>query len=313
MNISSYRSGDEQEILNLFELSFAKRLPDPVWEWRYLKNPSSMQMIYLMRDSGLLVGHYAVSPVYFVINNEKVLSGLSMTTMTHPQYGGRGIFSTLANNLYQTEKEKSGLNMVWGFPNTNSHYGFIKNLEWKDVCQIPTFSIRPALLNEVKDLKIDRCVQFTRAHEATYFALTKDFSTKVHKDVSYLNWRYFQHPERPYNVFELESSHHTFFMVTKLYYSANGFEIDILEMVVPDDLNIISNFLSCVLRNYSEHTIERINMWLPFTDKKHILLEKIGFRDSTPITYLGYRNLALKDSNVHYDRWHFSMGDSDVF
>ncbi len=41
-----------------------------------------------------------------IIINEIALAALSMTTMTHPNYAGRRIFTELAENLYQDEAKK---------------------------------------------------------------------------------------------------------------------------------------------------------------------------------------------------------------
>ena len=128
MEIKAYKLGDELKIIELFEQSFGKKMSLEYWKWRFSDNPfTSNIFIDLMWDNDLLVGHYAVSPVEMILEDKKILTALSMTTMTHPQYGGKGIFSKLAENLYKRLTEE-GYTMVWGFPNNNSHYGFNKNL-----------------------------------------------------------------------------------------------------------------------------------------------------------------------------------------
>ena len=96
MEIRNYSSGDEQKILELFSLVFKKEMSLDYWKWRFLDNPERMTMIKLMWDGDLLAGHYALSPMRLLIGDDVVLSGLSMTTMIHPKYFGKGIFTKLA-------------------------------------------------------------------------------------------------------------------------------------------------------------------------------------------------------------------------
>src|SRR5687767_1720003 len=116
MNCIPYKAGDETAILNLFEVCFKKPLAADYWRWRFEHNPAGLKMIMLMWDHEKLVGHYALSPVNMIIESENHLTGLSMTTMTHPDYTGKGIFQQLALELYNEQHRHNNLTMVWGFP-----------------------------------------------------------------------------------------------------------------------------------------------------------------------------------------------------
>ncbi len=50
-----------------------------------------------MWDDSVLAGHYAVSPVKMKFEYEVKINALSMTTMNHPEFGVRGVFSDLAS------------------------------------------------------------------------------------------------------------------------------------------------------------------------------------------------------------------------
>ena len=127
MEIRGYQAGDEEKIYELFKMAFKKEIVPDFWKWRFLDNPFHKEpFIDLMWDGDTLAGHYAVSPIGMKVNGESVLTALSMTTMTNPNYGGQGIFPKLADSIY---KKLTDVNVqyVWGFPNMNSHYSFIKN------------------------------------------------------------------------------------------------------------------------------------------------------------------------------------------
>ena len=58
------------------------------------------------------------------------LAAQSGDTMTHPDHGGKGLFTTLAKMTYELAKNE-GIEFIFGFPNKNSYPGFIKKLSWQ--------------------------------------------------------------------------------------------------------------------------------------------------------------------------------------
>ena len=57
-------------------------------------------------------------------------------------------------------------------------------------------------------------------------------------------------------------------------------------------------------------------MWLSVVHPLHRALERLGFRNEGPVTYLGARLLRPlpPGSNLFDFRdWYFTMGDSDVY
>lgn len=316
MEIRPYTAGDEQAICGLFKLAFNKEMSLEYWNWRYRDNPTGMIMISLMWDGETLVGHYALSPVYLNLKGEKILSGLSMTTMTHPEYRGLGIFPTLAEHLYK-EQALNGLKMVWGFPNNNSHYIFGKVLKWKDVEQIPTFSL---FVEHFKMPAEATSVVSSAQFKESYLSVLADQNEElcqVHKSLDYLNWRYLKNPTADYQIFELEHKGKTYFAVTKVFpsFDVKGrYEIDVLELNFPDDYKSGVQLISAILENYKDFNPLKINMWMPLSSKKHLVFEKMGFGNVAPVTYLGFRSLEDNSKGaIPFTYWDYQMGDSDVY
>lgn len=314
MEIRPYQAGNEKQILELFHLSFGKPLSENFWQWRFAHHPEDKKMIMLMWDDDRLVGHYAVSPMRMLIGGIEVLTALSMTTMTHPEYSGRGIFTDLAESLYSEQKTKNQLAAVWGFPNHNSHYGFIKNVGWRNLEQIPTFSIETNHI-QIQETIIAIGKEFHQSHyEAT---LKNKFPVQIKRSASYLNWRYFENPIHDYVLFEHYEGSEISFAVAKLFQSftdQSRFEVDILEWEMPADIRIQQHFLSSIKEHFSAQHPFRINMWVPLNDPKHIQLEKIGFRNQAPITYSGIRILSDGlDEMLKSEKWHYNFGYSDIY
>lgn len=317
MEIREYQKGDEIKIYELFESTFGKKISPDYWNWLFIENPTKLVMIKLMWDNDVLAGHYAVSPLFFSFNNEKILSALSLTTMTNPLYVGKGIFTTLANKLYKDFVEKEQLKSVWGFPNTNSHYAFIKNLKWQNLEVLPTLSLNLEKFKISKDNLFSNFNLFNEEHtKATHNVLSK-YLVFSDRNSEYMNWRYTKHPLNKYDFFEKEINGIKYFAVTKIFNSFSDptkMEVDILELILPEDYDIIYSCISDILRFYENKNLIKINIWMPINDIKHIYLEKIGFTQSLPITYSGILVLddkyyQLKNNN----NWYISMGDSDIF
>jgi hypothetical protein len=312
MKILPYKQGDEHFILDLFECSFGKKLSLDYWNWRFANHPSGLKMIMLMWDGERLVGHYALSPMRLIIEKQEILTALSMTTMTHPDYAGKGIFTQLANALYEEEHSKNGLAAVWGFPNVNSHYGFIKNLKWSNLEQIPSFSI---------DTEVIRATESNIAVDVN-FKNNKRYANESARvracyDQNYLSWRYERNPSNSYVIFEKNIRDEYAYAVVKKFdsYAYSGAkELDVLEWQVPADEILQMEFFSAIKNHFADSHVRCINMWMPLHDMRHVQLEKLGFRNRLPITYFGIR---VMDSN--YDdlldcrNWHYSLGYSDIY
>ena len=143
MDVRAYAPGDEAAILRLFDRSFGKPLPEAFWRWRFLDDPHGAPMIELAWDGDVLAAHYAVSPTSIAVEGERRVASLSMTTMTDPDYRGHGLFGQLATRLYE-RLAGVGHVAVFGFPNAQSHRGFIRDLGWQDVHEIPMLRLEVA-------------------------------------------------------------------------------------------------------------------------------------------------------------------------
>ncbi|EIJ44205.1 hypothetical protein BegalDRAFT_3387 [Beggiatoa alba B18LD] len=313
MQITRYQAGQEAQILTLFEQTFGKPLSLAYWQWRFLQNPVYSPLIYLMWDDELLVGHYAASPCYLNLEGTPILSALSMTTMTHPQYNGRGIFTDLAQQFY-SDMQQAGFSSIWGFPNRNSHYGFIKKLAWHNLNLLPTLTLATQGLKTTQaSVLIQPISQFTAQHADTYRTFCQAFPVSVHKSSDFLTWRYLQNPSNHYTIFSCSDHEQTYFAVTKLYQTAETRAVDIVECIFPADESLLLALLNQIVTFY--HPITQINGWVSLQDALYLPLEKIGFIPTLPLTYLGVRAFGESYQSALYNaqHWRVSMGDSDVF
>ena len=310
MEIKSYREGDEKAILELFEICFGKSMSYDFWKWRFRENPFANKMyIDLMWDGPKLVGHYAVCPVEMIIDSKLEQTALSMTTMTHPEYGGMGIFTSLANSLYDKLKN-DGFFMVWGFPNSNSHYGFCKNLNWIDIGTIPMMIAR---INNLKPNENNDVVYLDSLDKLEFIPFFNiDKPIRLNSTTKYLKWRYFQNPADIYKV--IVNQNKNSLLIYKLFSQdtlKKHIEIDIMELKI-NDINDLVEFINFILKNEGAETI-KINLWDTVFSINYSILEKFGFRMEAPITYLGVRLFNESQKIADFRNWDLSFGYSDVF
>lgn len=109
--------------------------------WRFLDTPLGPMWTSLAMDGDRCAGSYTLAPTRMNIGGEAVLGAQSLDTMTHPEFRGQGLFVRLANHCY-ARAAAQGCEMVYGFPNENSHPGFIRRLNFQHVSDVARW-VRP--------------------------------------------------------------------------------------------------------------------------------------------------------------------------
>jgi len=313
LHIRAYAPGDEAAIWQLFEASFGHRIQEEEWRWRYTENPSGDVQILLAWDGDTLAGHYAVCPQPLEWEGSLIKAALSMTTMTHPAYRGQGLFPRLAEGLYAAMKA-DGYQVVYGFPNRNSHYAFRKKLGWQDVCIVPNLQCRLPLAKassfqaeELRKPPAAACTWRAAFQEVQGLGLATN--------ATWFNWRYTQHPTQPYRYLSSDPSHNV--AVVKLYQpeEGSGNQLDILELLAETAAAWKALLEALFGFAHPEDSISALNTWCPVHHPYFQLLEKRGFEPRGHQTYMGYRTLTPAcDAILAQNRsWATTMAFSDIY
>jgi len=323
LEIKMYEKGNETDIIELFELVFKKKISREFWNWRFINNPWAKGIIFLAWDNSTLAAHYAVMPIQLDVSNNFIQSVFSMTTMTHPNYRGRSLFPKLAKITYE-EARKKGFNLVYGFPNINSHQTFIKKLNWADFGNIPLYKMKLENILEKssydqKNLKAEQIQFFDEKINEFWEKAKNNFVIKVPRTKEFLNWRFKDNPETKYFMFLLKDGNNSVigYFVLKIYESNN----DIMGHIVDYCLLDYDQF-NCVLLYASEffekHKVKELSFWM----NRRIFIKlsnkwnKFYQEESMKTTFIGYSLFKkFKNSQLlkNLDNYYITMADSDVF
>ncbi len=320
----AYKPGDEREILRLYQLAFGRDLDLSYWNWRFRDNPEGKLQIELMFDGNSIAGHYAVSPVRMVCDGKPALTALSNYTMTHPDYGRKGIFTILAERLYDRIVTEGG-EFVWGFPNKNSYHGFFHRLNWSWVKDISTLMVKAGEFKsppwksrleagEVNSFGPEFDVLWMEQRDQ-YANLFRYFAAR---DTKYLNWRFVQNPRYPYKIFfAKEGVHYLGYSVVKFYEDEDQVFGDIVDIFCTFDKDVFQ-FLIGTSVEYLSQKAAKICCWMNEGCVFYGYLRDMGFQESPFLTHFGVRPLSATAQGeraylTEYKNWYLTMGDSDVY
>lgn len=314
-----YTPSDLDEILDLFSLSFnGLKLSSDYYKWRVLDTPVNKNLVDLFKnDNGKIISHYAVCPVISFYNGKTTHSELSLITMTHPEYKSLGLFPKLAAKLYERSFMEENIQLVYGFPNTNSHYSFVRKLAWNDVYMIPTMkkTFSTAVQGDKNfteifnaDQRFDKLWEQHTQHTDRFYANVRNST--------FINWRFFKRPDKKYRLFAFENnSNIEGYFVIKEYNNTSTKEIDVIDFLFMHDFDT-SAFFNAIAQLATALDAKTANMWIPYNTPLYNQAEKSGYLPKEHITYLGYKpfNPDNKLDELRIPtKWYLTMCDSDVY
>lgn len=312
MEISFYKHGDERHILSLFQTSFKRPMSEKYWQWRFQQIERAENLILLAWENDILVGHYAVSPLSISFKNEKLSAALSLTTMVHPNWQRKNIFTLLASQLYEKLWE-DGYECVFGFPNNNSFTGFTSKLNWTAINDIIKLRCVIPRSKPKGNCVVFICDTFTLEHN-TLISRFQDNEIMVERNLQYLKWRYTYHPINKYYIFNCYNNQELVaYCVTSMYSTENGVECQFVDMIARNN-SFAEQLLWGVMEYYLNRNVFIFTIWSSLGSNKLEMLLELGFKNTNELTHFGGL-FKGQDMNIFYEKesWYLTMGDSDVY
>ncbi len=141
---------DDNELAELFRAVFGFDRGAEHAHWKFRCNPAGDPVIAIAEAEGRIVGQYALWPTPLRLGKTVLKGAQSLDTMTHPDYRGQGMFTVLAEECMQYAAAR-GIQALYGFPNENSHPGFIRRLDWDHTGEIACW-FRPLVMSRHKSV-----------------------------------------------------------------------------------------------------------------------------------------------------------------
>lgn len=353
-----YQPGDEDGILRLRRLVFgeadAPRNTAEYWRWEYIDAPAGRATIWVGEAEGSIVGHYAIRPVKMQHRGEPVLGSTSIDAMTHPHYRRESVFATLGQRAYE-DVAQDGPSLTYIFPRKISMAGSIAKFDWKYLCALSVF-VKPidgsaiaerfisdrAILAPVRAISrlllglvykgrhshAEECCElrwlerFDGGIDRFWAQLAPRYPIAVVRDSSYLNWRYFDNPDRYYRTLvAVQSGDIVSYIILRCmeqFGLRGGMIVDLgalpgCEGALAALVDRAEEFfrveemdvLACLV-NGDERYVQLLRQ-----QGFRLLPAKLGFKQ----WYFGYRlNRPTLDGEVCADRsnWFLTFGDTDV-
>jgi hypothetical protein len=320
-NILTYRDyqpGDEVSILALFRQVFHREMSPSFWRWRYRDDPFGQSVIRMAFDGDRLVGHFAAIPMKVAVTGEIYTDIFPMTAMTHPDYGGRGIFTSLMDQTYRSCAQK-GASLVYGFCNQNSlgpsvRYGYrnvIKTVLWQK--KLNANSITGPPIDKVEPVSI-----FDDRIDALWETVKNDYPVINIRNKEFLNWRYIRAPHTEYSCFVYaDGGAVAGYIVLKVYTEPGLIKAHIVDLLSVRDEFVVRALIGKAYRYFSEKGIYDLSCWMMGSPFYRGIFEAEGFFAGPDATNFGVKRLDLKNallSDVEdTSLWYATMGDSDVY
>ena len=146
LEIRRSTDADRDEIVALLGASL-RREADPRFEqlfaWKHEENAFGRSPAWVATDNGRIAGFRVLMPWEFVERGQVVRAVRAVDTATHPDYQGRGIFTTLALHAIDELRHDPDHETAFVFntPNDQSRPGYLK-MGWQVVGRVPT-AVRP--------------------------------------------------------------------------------------------------------------------------------------------------------------------------
>ena len=119
-------SDRKEELLNLFRMSFGRKMSEQLWDWKYIQNPlvSPEPEVIVAMENGKIVGARPFLLMEMWLDNSKIIAAEHCDTMVHAAYRNKGIFNKMGLYSIRHLKENKYA-FSYGFPNTLSRPGFL--------------------------------------------------------------------------------------------------------------------------------------------------------------------------------------------
>lgn len=307
-NLRKYMDGDAAGIVELLNIAWRPRYGKwhdlDYWRWKYMNNPAGPPVIWLAEDSNKkIIGHYSVIPMVMKVGNAYVRGSFSSDAATHPEYQGKGVFSSIVNRCY-FDVAQNDIPITYRFANPNlgptykryerlGHICFIVQMIKLLNSELPSSKSRRSKLpssadarrpNEIDEstsnrLEVERIDRFDQGIDRFWDEISNDFPIIVRRDHRYLNWRYVENPAKEYIIYTASRGRriHGYCVLDELCRDnlKLGAIVDILGL--QDRWNSVECLIQTALATFDEHNADAAFTTISEEHRYKALFARAGF------------------------------------
>lgn len=314
INIRPYSTGDAEKIFRLFQKHTRYKRDAPFWVW--MNRILSDSIVSVAEENGNIIGHYAILPRRCVLNKELELkAGLGVHAFVAPDRRNEASIFSISGLAYQLAEER-GIDFIYGFPNQNYRLIQEKIEKWKRV------SLFNALVKDASSFQTnDFEYKWDRIKQSNWNflfllndMLEREDVSQIHfkRNVDYWNKRYFLHPQKKYDVWEVTQAEKKAVIVVKLFEEDTITKLHLIDYVKESGIDLIKA-IKDVAKLY-KGKFNKLVFW-PFNQSVLKELINLGFNESGFDTFFAIKKLnqEVPEYLFDFDKWHLVMGDSDAF
>lgn len=107
----TYRPGDENALVELYNAVTGRSRSVRAHRWEWLETPEGQGSIWIIEktDSGEIVGHHGLIPIRFSYFGQSMLLGKTENTMVHPQHRGKVLYLLYEKEFVEEAKDRFDL------------------------------------------------------------------------------------------------------------------------------------------------------------------------------------------------------------
>lgn len=345
--IRQYRTGDENEINDLFNMVFMQNRPLNLWNWQFRDNPAgSANLVTIAKAAGKIIGHYANLPVYFKYIEKTVKAAHPVDNLIHQDYRGSKLIRDMFQYQFMVAK-KNDISFGFGMPNEIYYPVGKRYLKYKDLSALSTLFKRlnwrlsfekrvpksPSSFNSAvqqlsaklhrlpiiykglpkKNISVRMFSSFDAGIDRLWEKAKDRYGIMAIRNSGFLKWRYIDKPHDAYKILVAYNEEPLGYIVAKVERKDDhliGYIVDILTVSKDVDNLLIGSALDYFISKKADYCLCRILK----EDETYNVLSDYGFAEneafsSTPVVYHLFKDEIDTSFFKNPGNWHLTYGD----
>ena len=331
--VRSFQSGDENQILKLFETCFGFPRGRAHWEWKYLNNPWGARKISVaFASNGDLAAHYSGYPAVFYDTSSgepEELFGLQIgDTMSAPETRQVGRRST--NLLHRVMRHhfatfcEDAVDLNFGFNTGKIQRYYLRLVEGSHFFEAAPFKVldlEGTSANSIRKRPIESSYDVARVQEvdeqwsALFNRVAVEYGMLIRRDARYVQWRYLECPDVDYRLYAIHKASQ---LVGWSVFRQQGERLiwgdGLFDKAHPQAFGAL---LAHVVGSHEHSGARQVEGWFSARPEwwRHVISDA-GFEDQSEPDNLGmiYKPFRVSDPAERFRRsLYYTKSDSDLF